>query len=1405
MQERMQERDVKVHGFMARVKETFKIDPSELTLEFYKRKVGTVNSLEPALRALTDDELRQKTEEFRVRLKRGETEDDILPEAFAVVREASRRVLGLRHFDSQIIGGMVLHDGKIAEMKTGEGKTLVAALPAYLNALSGKGSHVVTVNDYLAKRDAENIGQVHKALGLTVGIIQAGMTPEARREAYGCDITYATNAEIGFDYLRDNLAQTKNELVMREFNFCVIDEADSILIDEARTPLIISGPADEPSDRYQTAAKLVSVLVRDVHYEIDEKKKSATLTDEGYDAAEEVLGIQSLDDEGWGKFITLALKAKELFQRNIGYIVKNDEVIIVDEFTGRTMPGRRWSGGQHQAIEAKEQVTIQRETITIASITYQNLFRGYNILSGMTGTGDTEAGEFFEIYDMDVNVVPTNRKSLRNDLADVVYTSPYYKWDAVVREISALHNSGRPILVGTTSVEASEELSELLKEEGIAHEVLNARPDNIERESEIVAQSGRKNAVTIATNMAGRGTDILLGGNADYMARLRLREDLLPVMVDFSDDSVLRRRPLSPDYWRVTKRSLFPCELSQKTLDKIQYAMDMATKAYGYRQLSELDAESKLSEAYEKGPIEDPALLAIRNAFTDVEMEYKAITSQEKEEVKALGGLHVIGTERHESRRIDNQLRGRAGRQGDPGSTRFFLSLEDQLFRIFGGDKIKNFMESMDIADRPLESGIVKNSLDEAQQRVESYFFGIRKSLFDYDVVLSTQRAAYYQNRRNVLRSKDMVPRMMDTIETVVDEVIDKHLAPSTPKGRWLPLLARIGNELRNFSPAKLRDMTAKTILELCDYDHDTIRAYIRYRVVEAYWSKMVEIERAAPECSDEAQRYIYLQSMDNLWKEHLKNMEELTNDVQFQIAAQRDPLVEYKILGNKLFDTLISDLRRNVVYAWLNFNPPPNLREVLLIDDPRKKLEATEGWASTEGIKTKEKEEEINPEQREAVASMANDMIARGIEALQAEFPDMSTGFAPAESAIEQEFPLEQETAIEQKNFVVYRNGDTYDGEPEPMSMSSKKAQDAEPVETATVDNNRFIVFRNGEMHDGEPEPMAMPLAQDAAPAETATAQDNKFIVFRNGEMYDGEPEPMPSPLIQGAAPAETAAVQESKFIVFRNGEMYDGEPEPIPTLSQQLNQDILPNKIIVYRNGEIFDGEAQPMLLTKSERKDDKFVVYRAGEKLSGGDHEPSFTVYRNGQAYNGKSKPMQTQDFRDTTTSTVSEGDYFVVYRAGKEVKEGSFVDKEGSIVHEEALPKSFIVYRGGKTYDGEPQPMPKAILAKKGKSYIVYREGKALLEESDALMVKSESFVVYRNGQITEDEAVPLTSGEAVVETSDNYIVYRAGKKVTPGIRVDLDKGFVIYRAGEPLDSSSDEPGKKDIASIRIANA
>ncbi|HZG38260.1 MAG TPA: preprotein translocase subunit SecA, partial [Nodosilinea sp.] len=625
-------------------------DPNARKLKKYRPDVVDINLLEEEIQQLSDEALAGKTAEFKQRIEKGEALDDLLPEAFAVVREASKRVLGMRHFDVQLIGGMVLHDGQIAEMKTGEGKTLVATLPSYLNALSGKGAHVVTVNDYLARRDAEWMGQIHRFLGLSVGLIQQGMSPAERRHNYGCDITYGTNSEFGFDYLRDNMATAIEDVVQRPFNYCVIDEVDSILVDEARTPLIISGQVERPSEKYTRAAEVSRELNAEEHYEVDEKAHNVLLTDEGFIRAEELLGVQDLFDpkDPWAHYIFNAIKAKELFDKDVKYIVRNDEIIIVDEFTGRVMPGRRWSDGLHQAIEAKEHVEIQPETQTLASITYQNFFLLYPKLSGMTGTAKTEEAEFERIYKLEVTIIPTNRPAARRDLSDVVYKNEEAKWKAVAEECAEMHEAGRPVLVGTTSVEKSEVLSALLSERGVPHNLLNAKPENVERESEIVAQAGRSGSVTIATNMAGRGTDIILGGNADYMARLKVREYLMPRLVkpededEFSVTAVPGTKGRAPAQgfapgkkvktWKASP-DIFPIELSLATLEELKATVDFAVTTYGERSLPELQAEDKLAVAAEKAPTDDPVIQRLRDVYNRIRHEYEALTSTEHDKV----------------------------------------------------------------------------------------------------------------------------------------------------------------------------------------------------------------------------------------------------------------------------------------------------------------------------------------------------------------------------------------------------------------------------------------------------------------------------------------------------------------------------------------------------------------------------------------------------------------------------------------------------------------------------------------------------------------------------------------------------------------------------------------------------
>ncbi len=909
-------------------------DPNTRKLKRYEPEVKEVNLLEEEIRPLSDEELTGKTAEFKQRLENGESLDDLLTEAFAVVREAAWRVLGMRHFDVQMIGGMVLHDGQIAEMKTGEGKTLVATLPTYLNALSGKGAHVVTVNDYLARRDAEWMGQVHRFLGLSVGLIQQGMSPEERRKNYACDITYGTNSEFGFDYLRDNMAKDMSQVVQRPFNFCVIDEVDSVLIDEARTPLIISGQVDRPSEKYIQAAEVASSLNSEEHYEVDEKARNVLLTDEGFIQAEKLLNVQDLFDpkDPWAHYIFNAIKAKELFTKDVNYIVRNDEIVIVDEFTGRVMPGRRWSDGLHQAIEAKEHVDIQPETQTLATITYQNFFLLYPKLAGMTGTAKTEETEFEKIYELEVTIVPTNRPIRRKDISDVVYKTEAAKWKAVAEECAEMHEQGRPVLVGTTSVEKSELLSHLLSELNVPHNLLNAKPENVERESEIVAQAGRKGTVTIATNMAGRGTDIILGGNSDYMARLKMREYLMPRVVKPEEDdgfsvasvagvkSSTKAQGFTPGKkvksWKVSSQ-IFPTELSAEAERLLKEAVDTAVQEYGEQSLPELQAEDLVATASEKAPTENQVILKLRAAYELIQKEYEVLTEAEHDEVVELGGLHVIGTERHESRRIDNQLRGRAGRQGDPGSTRFFLSLQDNLLRIFGGDRVAGMMNAFRVEeDMPIESRILTRSLENAQKKVETYYYDIRKQVFEYDEVMNNQRRAIYAERRRVLEGQDLKEQVIKYAEQTMDDIVEYYVNPELPSEEWQ--LDKLVDKVKEFVYL-LQDMEPS---QLEDLSMGEIKTFLHEQVRIAYDKKEAEVDQIQPDLMRQAERFYILQQIDVLWREHLQQMDALRESVGLRGYGQKDPLIEYKSEGYELFLDMMTAIRRNVVYSLFQFQP---------------------------------------------------------------------------------------------------------------------------------------------------------------------------------------------------------------------------------------------------------------------------------------------------------------------------------------------------------------------------------------------------------------------------------------------------------------------------------------------------
>jgi preprotein translocase subunit SecA len=812
--------------------------------------VAEINRLESSIASLSDDDLRGKTDEFRSKVaelmqetealplatrKQREQEvlDLLLPEAFACVREASRRVTGMRHFDVQLIGGMVLHRGMIAEMRTGEGKTLVATLPVYLNALLGKGVHVVTVNDYLARRDAEWMGRIYRFLGLTVGVIQSEMDDFARQEAYACDVTYGTNNEFGFDYLRDNMKFELATCVQRPHYFAIVDEVDSILIDEARTPLIISGASDDSTSKYYEADAVIPRLTPEIDYQVEEKQHRAVLTESGIEKAERLLGYGNLFDPSNMELLhclNQALVAHTLYHRDKQYIVREGQVVIVDEFTGRIMTGRRWSDGLHQAVEAKEGVKIERETQTLATITLQNYFRMYQKLAGMTGTAETESVEFAKIYNLDVTSIPTHRHMVRTDYPDVIYRTVEEKWDAVAEEIQALHEEGKPILVGTISVENSEIIATRLKALSIRHNVLNAKPENAGREAEIVAQAGRKGAVTIATNMAGRGTDILLGGNPEFLAR-----------------EYLKKQQINPD---------------EATPEQLNHALETT----------------------------------------------KPQTILEHDEVIALGGLQIIGTERHESRRIDNQLRGRAGRQGDPGSSRFFLSLEDDLMRIFAGDRVKAIMQRLGMEKGvAIESKMVSKRIEAAQKNVEAHNFTTRKHLLEYDDVMNKQRSTIYSVRRRLLEQTDHREEIQSITNAVLDMLLDDFLSLDDTPDQWNI------NGFRNEIFFQFGLEPANLTIDFDQLERHEIEEQLRAAIAKSYQEKE---EHVGAEALRYYERIIRLNIVDNQWKDHLQAIDHLKEWINQMGYAQKDPLVEYKKQSFDLFEQMLDRIDLETIRA---------------------------------------------------------------------------------------------------------------------------------------------------------------------------------------------------------------------------------------------------------------------------------------------------------------------------------------------------------------------------------------------------------------------------------------------------------------------------------------------------------
>jgi|TARA_B100001741_G_scaffold81818_1_gene66309 preprotein translocase subunit SecA len=855
----------------------FKNSSQQILLK-YKTQLDQINALEDNLKLFTDLELKDQTNKLKIRLRNGATKSSILPEAFALVREASRRVLGLRHFDVQLIGGIVLTEGKIAEMKTGEGKTLVALLPSFLNALYEKGTHVVTVNDYLARRDAESVGQVHRFLGLTVGLIQENMEPAERKKNYNCDVVYVTNNELGFDYLRDNMAFSAEEIVQRPFFYCVVDEVDSILIDEARTPLIISGAGKTSTDKYLQTTKLVKILKRDIHYNVDEKTQNVTLTNEGVSFCEQALGIVDLYSpyEPWVFFILNSIKAKELFQRNKNYIVnENDEIIIVDEFTGRTMAGRRWSDGLHQAIEAKENLPIQDESQTLASISYQNLFLLYEQLSGMTGTAKTEEGEFEKIYNLSVVQIPTNRDIKRKDLSDLIYKNQYIKWRCIAQECLDMYNIGRPVLIGTTTIEKSELLAALLSEYKVPYRLLNARPENVESESEIVSQAGCKNAITIATNMAGRGTDILLGGNATFLTA--------DVIKDIFD-----------------KKNVFENNPLIASLTQNEKALMENLKGNNYQKL----LKQPLSELENKT---DPEIVLFLKLYNSILKEQEQLVKQARDAIINLGGLHVIGTERHESRRIDNQLRGRSGRQGDPGSSRFFLCLEDKLLRIFGGDQILNVMQNIGFQDdTPIQSGLLNKSLESAQKKVESFYFDTRKQLFEYDQALNIQRNSVYSERRRIFEKTSVRDWLVDYAARSLDDLLNRF---------------KIVDDYTtiNFITLKLQNLLGGPFpVNFNETDQPQYLSFLQQQIEITYDLKEVEMELIEVGLFRELEKSFILQQIDNAWTEHLQKIAFLRDSIRWIAYGQKDPLTEYKKEAFNYFNIMLARIRHRVVYFVL-------------------------------------------------------------------------------------------------------------------------------------------------------------------------------------------------------------------------------------------------------------------------------------------------------------------------------------------------------------------------------------------------------------------------------------------------------------------------------------------------------
>ena len=867
----------------------------------YQNLINQINALENGLKILTDSELREKSFKLKQQYKTDQNLDALIAESFALTREAGSRTLGLRHFDVQLIGGLVLNDQKIAEMKTGEGKTLVATLPASLNALTQKGVHIVTVNDYLANRDQVSMGQIYRFLGLDTGLIQEGMVSSERRENYNADITYVTNYEVTFDFLRDNMALNLNDVVLRPFNYCIIDEVDSILIDEAQTPLIISNNIQTPVEKYIVAAEITDYLELNTHYKVDEKNKNVILTDDGSKQIEKILSIQDLYDprDPWIPYIINALKANALYFNNVHYIVQNNRIIIVDEFTGRIMPDRRWGDGLHQAIEAKEKLSIRQKTETVAAITYQNFFLLYSKLSGMTGTGKTAETEFEKIYNLSVEEIPTARPNQRNDLPDLIYKDQFSKWNAIAKACNQVSSLGQPILVGTTTVEKSEMLAQLLNEYKLSYQILNAKPENVRRESEIVAQAGKKGAITIATNMAGRGTDIILGGNINFKIQKKLYDILT----------------LAKNYKLSKKLTIFNLSLFYQFEGSSQRFLSVLLSLINdnkFLKLSDLDILRILRENDRISIPVTSYQCSIRFLINELISYNKKHQEQENKIVKNLGGLYIIGTERNDSRRVDNQLRGRCGRQGDPGTSRFFLSLDDNLLRLFGGPKIQNFMQTQIPDDSPLESELISKSLDSAQERVEERAYQQRKNLFDYDDVLNKQRNIVYHERRQILESVSVQKNIFAYGEQIITELLLELREEKSSNKEIISLIENLFGRNLALTYLKNSDLMIK------NFDFYELKIYLFNEFWLTYHSKIAELSVYGEGIIENLERSIILINTDRIWREHLQKMTLLREAVGWRGYGQRNPLYEYKQDAFYMFETREELLRHLVIYDLL-------------------------------------------------------------------------------------------------------------------------------------------------------------------------------------------------------------------------------------------------------------------------------------------------------------------------------------------------------------------------------------------------------------------------------------------------------------------------------------------------------